>query len=53
MGNEKIVRFDIWCQHCKHYQDDESDPNSKCWDCLDEPVNIDSKKPLYFEEETK
>ena len=21
-----------------------------CWDCLDEPVNIDSEKPLYFKE---
>ena len=49
---EKIVQYETYCQKCKHFEDDESDPKSKCWICLDEPVNIDSRKPINFEEKT-
>lgn len=48
---EKIVTYEIYCQKCKHYQEDESDPKSRCWTCLDEPVNIDSRRPINFEED--
>lgn len=47
----KEVRFDIWCDRCKHK--DKSEKDDPCWDCLDEPVNEHSTKPLYFEEENK
>lgn len=50
MDNEKEVYFHLYCGHCKHKDAEESDPYSKCNDCLSEPINIDSHKPLYFEE---
>ena len=50
VNEEKIVIFSDYCQRCAHYEEDESDPKSACWDCLDEPVNIDSHRPLYFKE---
>lgn len=50
MNEEKIVIFSDYCSHCAYYDEDESDPKSHCWDCLDEPSNIDSHRPLYFKE---
>lgn len=50
-SKEKIVRFDIYCQTCKHFnKGPEQDP---CYDCLGETVNTDSYKPVKWEEETK
>ena len=48
---EKIVKYETYCQKCKHYNEDEGNPKSKCWNCLDEPVNIDSRRPVNFEED--
>ena len=48
---EKEVYFDKYCELCKHKDKPESD--SPCWECLDEPVNDDSHKPLYFKEAKK
>lgn len=45
---DKEVYFDEYCHKCKHYEKSESD--SPCWECLDEPVNEDSHKPVYFKE---
>lgn len=47
--NMKEVRYDIYCNKCK-YKDlqENEDP---CWDCLTEPVNENSKKPVYFKED--
>ena len=45
---EKIVRFDIWCPKCKHRNKAENE--APCYDCLEEPVNIDSQKPIHWEE---
>ena len=46
-GDYKIVDFS-WCNQCKYKNiDDTEDP---CYECLDEPVNIDSHKPVYFED---
>lgn len=53
MNNEKEVYFHLYCNHCKYKDVEESDPYGKCNDCLSEPVNIDSHKPLYFEEVEK
>lgn len=46
VNNEKEVRFDLFCKTCKHYQDDESE--EVCDDCLNHPVNINSKKPTRW-----
>lgn len=49
MGNEKEVRYDIYCKKCKYKDNPENtDP---CWDCLTNPVNWHSKKPVYFKED--
>lgn len=40
------VNFQEWCPKCEHYKLEESkDP---CHDCLNEPVNDDSRKPVMF-----
>jgi len=44
----KEVRFDIYCKTCKNYKLDESqDP---CNECLNEPSNENSHKPVNWEE---
>lgn len=44
----KEVEFWKYCEKCKHYGvEDIKDP---CNDCLDEPANLHSTKPVYFEE---
>lgn len=53
MDHEKEVYFHQYCPRCKHKDVEESDPYGKCNDCLNEPVNTDSHKPLYFEEVEK
>lgn len=45
--NQVEVRFDIWCKSCKHHDTPENkDP---CVSCLDNPMNVDSSKPVYYE----
>lgn len=44
----KEVYFDIWCRKCKHKKVDETEP--PCDECLEQGFNIDSHKPLRFEE---
>lgn len=46
-NREKIVDFHEYCGSCKHC--DESEQAEPCCDCLDEPVNIDSHKPVFWE----
>lgn len=44
----KIIEFEQWCPKCKHVEVDEySEP---CFSCIAEPVNVESKKPVKFEE---
>lgn len=44
---EKIVRFDEYCDKCKHKElEDYKDP---CNDCLNNPVNINSRRPVNYE----
>lgn len=46
VSNYNEVYFDEWCSKCKYEKCEEyEDP---CWYCLDEPVNIDSHKPIEF-----
>lgn len=47
-NNLKEVYFDKWCHKCEHYGKKESE--DPCYECLDEPVNVESHKPVGFEE---
>ena len=50
VGDNKEVFFDVYCPRCEYKGVSESDPNGKCWDCLESPVNVDSHKPVNFKE---
>lgn len=43
------VRFDKYCKECKHFKLDNYD--EPCYECLGEPINLYSEKPVKFEEE--
>lgn len=46
---DKIVEFDKYCKTCKHEKDKEYlDP---CHECLNNPTNVHSRKPLKYEED--
>lgn len=45
----KEVRFDLYCSKCKHKKLPEID--EPCYECLKNPVNLHSRKPVNFEEE--
>lgn len=43
----KIVDFDKYCNSCRHFESaDEKDP---CHECLNNPSNVDSRKPVMYE----
>lgn len=44
---EKFVEFDQYCKRCKHEQLPESE--DPCFECLANPVNVYSHKPVNFE----
>lgn len=44
----KIVDFDKYCKMCKHKDLEESE--YPCHDCLNNPTNEHSRKPIKFEE---
>ncbi len=41
------VRFDKYCKTCKHYKKKESE--EPCDECLSNPTNLYSKKPVNWE----
>lgn len=47
---EKIVKFDDWCDSCKYCEADPDKDDNPCNECLTEPVNIDSHKPVRWKE---
>lgn len=48
MNDMKEVRYDEYCKKCMYEDLDESqDP---CDDCLNEPSNTDSHKPVCYKE---
>lgn len=50
MNDDRIVVFDQYCPTCKYKTREEyEDP---CNDCLTNPVNTDSKKPVNYISET-
>ena len=49
--NYKDVYFDQYCKTCKHEKlEDFKDP---CNDCLSEPANDGTHRPVYWEEKEK
>ena len=50
LNPDKIVDFHEFCKKCEHFEKDEVD--DPCFDCLDEPVNEYSHRPVYFKEKT-
>lgn len=52
IGDDKEVYYGEYCSKCEYKDIDESDPNGKCWECLETPFRQDSHKPLYFKEAT-
>lgn len=49
--NNKEVYFHEYCPKCKHRKKDESD--DICNECLAQGYNINSHKPIKFEEQKK
>ena len=48
---DKEVYFGVYCKTCKHK--DKKEDEDPCWDCLAEPKNTYSHKPVYWEEGDK
>lgn len=46
---DNIIDFDKYCDTCKHR--DLKGHFDPCNDCLDNPVNTNSAKPVYYEED--
>lgn len=50
--NEHIVDFHEWCPKCKYCDlapdNYNADSYNICDECLSEPVNEDSRRPVYF-----
>lgn len=44
----KEVYFDQYCKTCEHKDLPESE--DPCFDCLEEPTNLESHKPVYYKE---
>lgn len=44
----KEVYFDLYCKKCKHEKLGETE--TPCYECLGEPLNLDSHKPVRYEE---
>lgn len=47
-SNLKEVYFDKYCYHCKHWKVNEN--GEPCDECLANPGNEDSHKPVFFKE---
>lgn len=47
-SNLKEVYYNQYCKDCKHCLAEES--AEPCCDCLNQPVNVDSHKPVCWEE---
>ncbi|MBO7453453.1 MAG: hypothetical protein J6U54_24225 [Clostridiales bacterium] len=45
---DMIVEFDKFCKDCEYYKEDET--FEKCAECLQNPVNQGSIKPVMFKE---
>ena len=50
-NNKKEVFYAEYCGTCKHYMEPET--CEKCNDCLNQPYNYDSHKPINYERDEK
>ena len=50
-GDLKIVEYEKWCPTCKHLNEPEEE--EPCYECLTEPANVDSHKPINWEKGDK
>ena len=50
LNPDKIVDFHKYCAICKHFDKEETD--DPCFECLDNPVNEYSHRPVNFKEDT-
>lgn len=48
MNNQKEVLFNLYCKLCKHWGKKEDE--YPCEECLNEGFNIDSHKPVKWQE---
>ncbi len=46
---EKFVNFRLYCPKCKHYEVPQD--KEPCNECLHYPTNVESEKPVKYEEE--
>lgn len=53
IGDLKEVDFHQYCKKCEHKTKSEFNPESPCYDCMDQPFNQDSHKPINFKEHKK
>ena len=51
ISENKIVKFDQYCKTCAYKETPESE--DPCNECLNNPVNLYSHKPVKWKEETK
>lgn len=47
IGDNKEVFFNVYCSTCKYEKRPET--ANPCWDCLEQPVNVDTHKPVLWE----
>lgn len=48
---EHFVEFDKYCDICKHKDCKDIEGEEPCNECLQNPVNLESRKPIKFEKE--
>lgn len=48
---DKIVDFKKYCETCKYK--DLKEVEDPCNECLDNPTNVNTHKPMYYKEEEK
>lgn len=49
-GDNKEVYFHKFCPGCEFEADSEFDVKSPCFECLEQPVNQDTHKPVNWKE---
>lgn len=51
MSEDKEVLFSMYCPKCRHAKC--ADSENPCDECLANPVNQNSHKPIFFKEKEK
>lgn len=46
----KIVKFDQYCKTCKHWKENDEGHEYPCNECLENPTNLYSHRPVNWEE---